>query len=103
MIGVDRTYLSSNIRKGVIWSNTQNYRNPKVDQLLETAATELDPEKRKALYVQFQKIVVVDAPIVYVNAVPYHTIYDKGLGNIPTSIWGSMSAMDELYWEKKPA
>lgn len=103
VIGVDRTYLSSNIRKGVIWSNTQNYRNPKVDQLLEAAATELDPEKRKALYIQFQKIVVDDAPIVYVNAVPYHTIYDRGLDNIPTSIWGSMSAMDELYWEKKPA
>ncbi|HTT78992.1 MAG TPA: ABC transporter substrate-binding protein [Stellaceae bacterium] len=103
VIGVDRTYLSSNIRKGVIWSNTQNYRNPMVDKLLETAATEIDPAKRKAQYVEFQKIVVDDAPIAYVNVVPYYTIYDKGLANIPTSIWGSMSAMDELYWQKKPA
>ncbi|HTV90697.1 MAG TPA: ABC transporter substrate-binding protein [Stellaceae bacterium] len=103
VIGVDRTYLSSNIRKGVIWSNTQNYRNPRVDQLLAAAATEIDPAKRKAQYVEFQKIVVGDAPIAYVNAVPYHTIYDKGLGNVPTTIWGSMSPLDEFYWEKKPA
>jgi len=103
VIGVDRTYLSNNIRKGVIWSNTQNYRNPKVDQLLEAAASEIDPAKRKALYTEFQKIVVDDAPIAYVNVVPFYTVYDKGLGNIPTSIWGSMSAMDELYWETPPA
>ncbi len=28
VIGVHRTYSSSNIKKGVIWSNTQSYANP---------------------------------------------------------------------------
>ena len=103
VIGVDRTYLSSNIRQGVIWSNTQNYRNPKVDELLEAAGPEIDPARREALYTEFQKIVVDDVPIAYVNVVPFSTVYDRGLGNIPTSIWGGMSAMDELYWETPPA
>ncbi|HVL55214.1 MAG TPA: ABC transporter substrate-binding protein, partial [Burkholderiaceae bacterium] len=57
VIGVHRTYLSSNIRKGVIWSNTQNYVNPKVDDLLAKATVERDPAKRKALYHEFQRIV----------------------------------------------
>ena len=48
VIGVHRTYLSSNIRKGVIWSNTQQYSNPKVDELLNKAAVEKDPAQRKA-------------------------------------------------------
>jgi peptide/nickel transport system substrate-binding protein len=40
VIGVHRTYLSSNIKPGVIWSNTQNYVNPKVDELLAQATVE---------------------------------------------------------------
>ena len=102
VIGVHRTYLSSNIRKGVIWSNTQNYSNSKVDELLTQAAIETNMEKRKALYAEFQKIVVDDAPIIYINVDPYFTIYHTGLRNVPISIWGTMAPMDEVYWEKEP-
>ncbi|WP_315831296.1 ABC transporter substrate-binding protein [Bradyrhizobium prioriisuperbiae] len=102
VIGVDRTYLSSNIRKGIIWSNTQQYSNPKVDELLAAAARETSPDKRKALYAEFQKIVVSDVPIFFVNATPYYNAFSKGLGNLPTTIWGMMSPLDELYWETPP-
>ncbi len=98
VIGVARTYLSSNIRKGVIWSNTQQYNNPKVDELLNKAAVETDPAKRKALYSEFQKIVVSDVPIYFVNVLPYYTAIDKKLTNLPLSIWGVMSPLDELDW-----
>ena len=100
VIGVHRTYLSSNIRKGVIWSNTQQYSNPKVDELLNKAAVELDFAKRKALYDEFQMIVGDDLPIYWINALPYHTAYDKRIGNFPESIWGTMQSMDEVYWTK---
>ena len=102
IIGVNRTYLSSNIRKGIIWSNTQQYSNPKVDELLAAAAQETSPEKRKAMYSEFQKIVVADVPIYYVNASPYHNAFSKGLSNLPTTIWGVMSPLDELNWETLP-
>ncbi|MGM4916563.1 ABC transporter substrate-binding protein [Tardiphaga sp. 813_E8_N1_3] len=102
VIGVDRTYLSSNIRKGIIWSNTQQYSNPKVDELLTKAAQETSPDKRKALYSEFQKIVVTDVPIYFVNATPYYNAFSKGLGGLPTTIWGMMSPLDELYWEIPP-
>ena len=98
VIGVARTYLTSNIRKGVIWTNTQQYSNPKVDTLLEQAAVEPDPTKRKALYGEFQHIVVHDAPISYINVSPYHAVFDKRLTNLPLSIWGSLSPFDELAW-----
>ena len=101
VIGVHRTYLSSNIKKGVIWSNTTQYRNPQVDDLLNKAAIEMDAAKRKGLYDQFQMIVGDDLPIYWINALPYHTAYDKRLGNIPESIWGSMQSMDEVYWKEK--
>ena len=101
-IGVQRTYLSDNIRKGVMWSNTQNYRNARVDELLKQAAVELDEARRKLLYSEFQRIVVEELPVIWINVASFHTIYNAGLRNPPISIWGLYSPLDELYWQKPP-
>ncbi|MCC6250392.1 MAG: ABC transporter substrate-binding protein [Rubrivivax sp.] len=97
-IGVHRTYLSSNI-KPIVWTNTQSYRNPKVDELLGAAGGVLEPTKRKAYYATFQKIVTEDLPVHFVNVVPYHTLASKKLGNLPLTIWGPMSPYDEVYFK----
>ncbi|MEL6679623.1 MAG: ABC transporter substrate-binding protein [Pseudomonadota bacterium] len=98
VIGVHRTYLSSNIRQGVIWSNTQQYANETVDELLNAAAVELDPAKRADLYAQFQQQVAQDLPVYWINALPYHTAYNSRLQNVPTGIWGTMHPMDMVEW-----
>jgi len=95
VIGVHRTYLSTNIRP-IVWTNTQSYSNPKVDELLNSAAQVLDPVKRKAYYATFQKIVTDDLPIDFINTVPARTATSKKVGNVPTSIWGLMSPWDEV-------
>lgn len=97
VIGVHRTYLSTNIRP-VVWSNTQGYANPKVDELLNAAAVATDEAERKKLYDEFQMIVGEELPIYWINASPYHTAADARLGNVPASIWGPMQSMDEVYW-----
>lgn len=97
-IGVARTYLTSNI-KNVVWTNVMSYRNPKVDELLAQAAIEVDPEKRRSLYVQFQKLVVQDLPVLYLNVTAFRTVYNQNVANIPTNIWGLMSPMDTVYWK----
>ena len=98
VIGVHRSYLCTNIRPGVIWSNTQSYCNEKVDELLNAAAVEGDVEKRKALYSEFQQIVATDLPIYWINSLPYHTAYNKRLQNPPKGIWGTMHPMDMVSW-----
>ena len=97
VIGVHRTYLSSNIGKGV-WSNTQGYSNARVDELLEMAAKESDSEKRKALYKEFQEIVADEVPLYFTNTLPYHTVYNtEKVGNPPLGIWSTSSPMDMTY------
>ncbi|MDQ7955961.1 MAG: ABC transporter substrate-binding protein [Pseudomonadota bacterium] len=96
VIGVHRTYLSTNI-KPIIWTNTQSYSNPKVDELLNAAGTIVDPVKRKAYYATFEKIVTDEVPIVFINLTPYHTVASKKVGNVPTTIWGPASPMDDVY------
>ncbi len=97
VIGVHRTYISSNIRKGVIWSNTQSYANPQVDAVLTAAGREPDAAKRRAHYIEFQKMVTEDLPVYWLYNLPYHTVYNKKVGNAPLTIWGTMAPMDEVY------
>ena len=96
VIGVARTYMSTNI-KPIVWTNTQSYNNPKVDELLKEGGSELDPTKRKAYYATFQKIVTDELPIDFINLIPYHTAASKKVGNVPVSIWGPLSPYDEVY------
>ncbi len=96
VIGVHRTYLSTNIRP-VVWTNTQSYENPKVDELLAQAGGLIDTTQRKAYYATFQKLVVDDMPVHYLNVFPYHTVTSKKVGNVPATIWGMLSPMDEVF------
>jgi peptide/nickel transport system substrate-binding protein len=100
VIGVHRTWLSSNIREGVIWSNTQSYSNPKVDQLLAQAGKEMDAAKRKALYAEFQAIVVDDCPVAFIYEPSFHVGYQAKVQNRPASPWGMVSPQDELGLKK---
>ncbi len=46
------------------------YNNPMVNSLIDSADTEQDPQKRAMLYQQIQKIVLDDAPHVYITYPP---------------------------------
>lgn len=96
VIGVHRTYLSSNI-KPIVWANTQSYANPRVDELLEQAARAADPGQRRAAYAEFQKIVTDELPVIYLTTQPFRTAARTTVGNVPQSIWGPLSPYDEVY------
>ena len=46
------------------WQNPV-YNNPKVDALIESGRAEVDPKKRAAIYAEFQRVVVDDAPDIF--------------------------------------
>ena len=97
VIGVNRTYLCSNIREGIIWSNTQQYCNEKVDELMNAAGVEPDLAKRKDLYAQAFKQITEDIPVHFINEVPYHTVYSQAVQNPPVTIWGPMGPLDDVW------
>ncbi|WP_254368178.1 ABC transporter substrate-binding protein [Paracoccus sp. Z118] len=100
VIGVNRTYLCSNIRPGVIWSNTQSYCNEEVDRLLNEAGVEPDLARRQELYAAAFGQITQDAPIHFINEVPYHTVYLQAVQNPPVSIWGTMGPLDEVWLQQ---
>lgn len=77
VIGVHRSYWSKNVRPGVPFSNAARLTIPRVDELLEAATVEPDPAKRIALYHEFQKIVVEQAPLLWLFEMEYVTVSNK--------------------------
>jgi peptide/nickel transport system substrate-binding protein len=84
----------------VIWSNTQNYVNPQVDELLAQATTEKDMDKRKKLYAEFQRLVVADVPQVFIHVWAQGYAARKDLVNVPESIWAPMVPYDQMSRRK---
>lgn len=98
VIGVHRLFLCTNI-KHIPWTNVGGYCSPRVDEILNKAASEMDFQKRRALYVEFQKIITQDLPMYFLDEPALLTIYHRDLRNIPESIWGVMAPIDKLYWK----
>ncbi|HXG85389.1 MAG TPA: ABC transporter substrate-binding protein, partial [Pyrinomonadaceae bacterium] len=64
-IGVKRTLVSGNIG-AIPFSNGAGYRNPRVDELFELAASETDRQKRAAYYFEAQEILARDVPYLWI-------------------------------------
>ena len=100
VIGMHRTYLTSNIREGVPWSNTQAYSNPKVDELLAQAGRERDTKKRTTLYREAQKIIVDDCPVAFMHETNFHGAFHAKVANPPNGIWGTLESLDDVRLRK---
>ena len=102
VIGVHRLYLCENIKR-IAWANTAGYCNPKVDEILGKAGTEVDLNKRKAYYAEFQKILTEELPLIWTHELPYFTIYHRDLQGVPMGIWGPYSPWDKMWWKEGKA
>ncbi len=63
-IGVKRTVVSQNIG-AIPFSNGAGYRNARIDELFELAASETDRRKHAAYYFEAQEILVKDVPYLW--------------------------------------
>jgi peptide/nickel transport system substrate-binding protein len=99
-IGVHRTWVSSNIRQGVIFSNTQGYSNPKVDALLADATQQRDEAKRKAIYADFQKILADEVPVAFTHVWSRRWAANKDLVGLPLGIWGTVVPLDQISFKR---
>ncbi len=95
-IGVHRTWISSNIRPGVIFSNTQGYAKPEVDEIFARATVERDPAKRKAQYARFQEILAQDVPVAFTHVWSRKFLVRSELINVPEGIWGFAAPFDQV-------
>ena len=99
-LGVARTYISSNIRKGVLFTNTMGYSNPKVDELFAKASQEIDPAKRQEQYSEVQRILSDDLPVVWLLEMEFPTFLDKRVKNANTTAIGVNDTYESVWLAK---
>lgn len=72
-----------------------------IDRLFEQGATELDPKKRKMIYLRWQEIVAEELPFVYtVTPASLYAVRNKFGGIRPTALAGVIPYIEEVYLRK---
>ena len=100
IIGLNRQYLTSQIRKGVTFVNNSFYSNPEVDRMLGEGAREPDPAKRGEIYKTVQKILVEDSPLVWLVDVDYVSVFNRKLQDHTTGPLGTYQAFERTWLAK---
>ncbi|WP_149539916.1 ABC transporter substrate-binding protein [Siccirubricoccus phaeus] len=96
-LGVERTYVSSNIQK-VTFTNTGGYSNPQVDALFEKARTSGDAAVRREAFREVQRILVEEVPQVWIHELAFPTIADKRVQNLVTLGMSAHASYDDVYF-----
>ncbi|MCD6545032.1 MAG: glutathione ABC transporter substrate-binding protein [Thermotogae bacterium] len=94
---IDRLFSSTNVPP--LGENIGFYSNPKVDELIEKISRAIDPKKKDEYLAEVQKIIMADAPWVFLHNVQELILYRKGLKGL---IWHSSEFLDlrKAWWDK---
>lgn len=88
-------WLRSGSPAGAPWTNQYGWQSDTVDQLIDNAATEIDPEKRKALYAQLVEEVNTQLPLWFVTEREFISVVNKKVHNDHNNMrWPSSSWYD---------
>ena len=98
--GLNKQFLTSQIRKGVTFVNDTFYANPEVDRMLGEGARELDPEKRGAIYKKVQQILAEDSPMIWLIDVQYVSVFNRRLKDHTTGPLGTQQAFERAWMDK---
>ena len=98
-IGTQRTFWSKSFKPGVSFSNGSHYVSAKMDGILEAAAAEMDPVKRKADYSEFQKLAMEDLPALPLAALDFVTVASKRVHNHTTDAHSTYGNFADVWIE----
>lgn len=88
-------WLRSGSPDGAPWTNQYGWKSDTVDQLIDNAATEIDPTKRKALYTQLVDIINAELPLWFATEREFISVVNTKVHNHHnTARWPSSSWFD---------
>ncbi len=93
-MGLQRFYWSKAAAKGSPFVNAGGYASPAMDALLEAAASEPDPVRRRDVFREFQRVAMTDLPLLPLLDLDYPTIIDTRVRNVvalPEGIRGNFA------------
>jgi peptide/nickel transport system substrate-binding protein len=95
-LGVERTYVSTNIQK-IVFTNTSGYANPEVDKLFAEARNAADPADRQKAFFAVQELLVKEIPEMWLIEMSFPTIHNRKVNNLITLGTGIVSSFDNVW------
>jgi len=100
VLGAHRALHSNGIRKGSVFVNNTHWFSPETDALMDAAAIETNPEKRKALYAELQRLAADAAPVIWTVNVNYPTVVNKKVHDAINTAHGVHGSLADAWLEK---
>ena len=96
-LGVQRLYISGNIKKGTPFANAAGYENKDVDAAFAAAQTENDVARRKELFARVQRLIQEDLPALNLFELSFVTLYNSKLVNHTMGADGPYGSFRDTY------
>jgi len=98
-IGVQRAFISTNIKQGATFNNSMNYRNPRVDELFGlTARLEDGPERNKA-WAEVQQIIRDELPVIFLMEISFMNVWNKRVKGLISNGISMYTGWDQVWIE----
>lgn len=99
--GVQRLFWSKALQKSVVFTNASGYSSTEMDRILEAAQDENDATKRKALYLDMQRLAMTDLPVIPLMETRFITLSSSKLKKHTVSADGVIGGnFADAYFEK---
>ena len=84
------------LRSSTVW-NESFYNNPRLDELLDLAASSPDLDERKAYFQEIQEILIEDVPVLYLMYTPVIIAHRDNVGGVQAHAALAHWLMEEWY------
>ncbi len=98
-LGVSRTYVSTNIRRGVPSSNIMGFANPRVDELFEAAARAVQDADRQRHYSELQRILCDEVPVGWILEMSWPNFVNRKFHDVITTGLGPVETYERAWME----
>lgn len=98
-IGVQRAFISTNIRRGATFSNSMDYANEKLDALFLKAAQMEDGPARNKAWSEVQAILREDLPVIFLMEISYTHVWNKRVKGLISNGISMYSSWDSVWVE----
>src|SRR4029077_3137566 len=102
-LGVQRLYISGNIKKGTPFAHAAGYEHKDVDAAFTAAQTENDQAKRKELFVRAQRQIQEDLPALNLLELSFVTLHNSKLMNHTMGADGPYGGFRDTSSQPQPA
>jgi peptide/nickel transport system substrate-binding protein len=96
-IGTQRSFISGTIAKGATFTNSMNYRNPRIDELYEKALVEVDVAKRRRMFDEIQVILQDELPVIFLVEIAYTHLWNRRVQGMISNGISMYSSWDGVW------